>query len=176
MLAPVLARLDSIPGVGGSRVDSSGRFFWLALEGGADAARVAALARGVLGGDARSLPAPQAEAQLAASGRGDPWLDASQVMTLSFVESRILSVRLAGEFERRTGASPEQREQVGEAIRLELFAAMERIHAAGGRRSSGWIYEEWPAIARGTVERCAGAVPQDLHQRLALLLPSLLSR
>ena len=137
---------------------------------------IAALAREVLGGDARSLPAPRAEAQLAASGRGDPWLDASEVMTLSFVESRILSVRLAGEFERRTGASPEQREQVAEAIRLELFAAMERVHATGGRRSSGWIYEEWPAIARGTVERCTGSVPQDLLQRLALLLPSLLSR
>jgi hypothetical protein len=170
----VLARLDAIPGVTAARVDSSGRFFWLQVEEAADATSVIVLASGVLGKGVRSLAAAQAGAQLAAHQHGDPWLTATEVMTLSFVESRILSVLLAGEVEHRIGATPEQREEVSEAIRLELFAAMKRVHSEGGRRSSGWIYEEWPAIAAATVERCAGAMPQDLCRQLSEVLPALL--
>jgi len=97
-------------------------------------------------------------------------------MTLSFVEARILSVRLTGEVAHLTGAAPEHREEIAEAIRLELFATMERVHSEGGRRSSGWIHEEWPAIAAATVERCAGAMPRDLCRRLSEVLPALLIR
>jgi len=175
VLAPVLARLDAIPGVVAARVDSSGRFFWLQVEDEADATGVTALALGALGKGVRSLAAEQATAQLAARRDGDPWLTAAEVMTLSFVESRMLSVRLAGEVAHRTGATPEQREEVAEAIRLELFATMERVHSEGGRRSGGWIYEEWPAIAAATVERCAATMPQDLCRRLSEVLPALLS-
>jgi hypothetical protein len=176
VLAPVLARLDAIPGVVAARVDSSGRFFWLQVEDAAEAASVTALAFGVLGKGARSLAAAQTEAQLAARRNGDPWLTAAEVMTLSFVESRILSVRLASEVEHQTGATPEQREEVAEAIRLELFATMERVHSEGGRRSGGWIYEEWPAIAAAIVERCAATMPQDLCRRLSEVLPALRQR
>ena len=176
MLAPVLARLDAIPGVAAARVDSSGRFFWLQVEDAADATSVTALVFGVLGRGARSLAAAQAEAQLAAHPHGDPWLTAAEVMTLSFVESRILSVRLASEVERLTGATPEQHEEVAEAIRLELFATMERVHSEGGRRSGGWIYEEWPAIAAAIVERCAATMPRDLCRRLSEVLPALRQR
>jgi hypothetical protein len=176
VLAPVLARLDSIPGVEAARVDSSGRFFWVEIDESADASRVTDLAEGVLGQGARALPPAGAEAQLAERRLGDPWLGAGEVMTLSFVESRLLSVRLAGELERRTGASPEQRELIAEAIRRELFAAMERVHAEGGRSSSGWIYREWPAIAEAAVERCAGALPEEPRLRFAELLPALLTR
>jgi hypothetical protein len=176
VLAPVLARLDAIPGVTSARTDASGRFFWLQVEDTADATSVTVLAVGVLGKGVRSLAAAQAEAQLAAHRHGDPWLTAAEVMTLSFVESRILSVRLAGELEHQAGATPEQREEVAEAIRLELFAAMKRVHSEGGRRSGGWIYDEWPIIAAATVERCAAAMPQDLCRRLSEVLPSLLTR
>jgi len=176
VLAPVLARLDAVPGVHSARADSSGRFFWIQVEETADATRVTALAFDVLGKGARSLATGQAEAQLAGRRHGDPWLTAAEVMTLSFVESRILSVRLAGEVEHLIGATPEQREEVAEAIRLELFAAMERVHAEGGRRSGGWIYADWPAIAAATVERCAGPMPRDLCRRLAEVLPTLLTR
>jgi hypothetical protein len=172
----VLARLHSIPGVTSARVDSSGRFFWIALAEAADASRVAALAEGVLGEGARALPPAEAEAQLSGRRLGDPWLGADEVMTLSFVESRLLSVRLAGELERRTGATPEQREVIAEAIRLTLFAAMERVHGEGGRSGSGWIYREWPAIAEAAVERCAGALPDEPRRRFAELLPTLLIR
>lgn len=170
----MLARLDAIPGVAAARVDSSGRFFWLQVDDAADATSVTVLVSGVLGKGVRSLAPRQAEAQLAAHPRGDPWLTAVESMTLSFVESRILSVRLAGEVEHLTGATPEQREEVAEAIRLELFAAMERVHSEGGRRSSGWIHEEWPAIAAATVERCAGAMSDDLRRRLSEVLPAML--
>lgn len=172
MLAPVLARLDAIPGVAVARTDSSGRFFWLALDEDADAAQVAKLADGALGGGARVLSKAQGESQLAAHRHGDPWLTKDEVMTLSFVESRILSVRLAGEIERRTGATPEEREAIAEAIRLELVTCMERVHAEGGRRSSGWIYTEWPTIAAAAVENC----PQGLRRQIAELLPALLTR
>jgi hypothetical protein len=176
VLAPVLARLDAIPGVRKARVDSSGRFFWIELDPAVDESRVKGPATGVLGQGARALPASEADLQLAGRLHGDPWLGADEVMTLSFVESRLLSVRIAGEVERRAGATPEQREAIAEAIRLELFAAMERVHAEGGRSSSGWIYGEWPSIAGAAVARCAGAIPQEPLRRFAALLPSLLTR
>ncbi len=176
MLAPVLARLQAIPGVSAARVDSSGRFFWLAVEEGPEAEGVAALARAALGKDARVLEPERAEAQLAAHRHGDPWLAAPEVLTLSFVESRLLSVRIAAEVRRGTGATPEQGEEIAEAVRLELFAAMERVHSEGGRRSGGWIYQEWPAIAAAAAERCAATIPHDLGRKLAELLPALLAR
>jgi hypothetical protein len=142
----------------------------------ADADDVNVLAFGALGKGTRLLTADQAETQLAARPRGDPWLAAAEVLTLSFLESRILSVRLAGEVEHRIGATPEHLEEVSEAIRLESFAAMERVHSEGGRRSRGLIYEEWPAIALATVDRCAGTMPLDLYRQLSEVLPTLLIR
>jgi len=176
VLAPVLARLHAIPGVSAARVDSSGRFFWLTVEEGPGAAGAAAIARAALGEDARILDRGRAEAQLAAHRRGDPWLAARDVMTLSFVESRLLSVRIADQVRHRTGATAAQGDEIAEAIRLELFAAMERVHSEGGRRSSGWIYQEWPAIAAAAVERCAATIPRDLGRLLAELLPASLPR
>ena len=176
MLAPVLARLQAVPGVSAARVDSSGRFFWLTAEEGPEAEGVAAIARAALGEDARVLEPERAEAQLAAHRHGDPWLAAPEVMALSFVESRLLSVRIAADVRQRTGATPEQGEEIAEAVRLELFAAMERVHSEGGRRSGGWIYQEWPTIAAAAAGRCAATIPRDLGRLVAALLPSLLSR
>jgi hypothetical protein len=176
VLASVLARLEAISGVVAARVDSSGRFFWLTLGTGVDVASVAALATGSLGAGARLLGPAEAEDQLAAYRAGDPWFGADEVMTLSFVEARIVSVRIAGEAEREAGADPAQREAIAEAVRLELFGAMERVHAEGGRGSSGWIYREWPAIAEAIVGRCAASVPEELLRRLAELLPGILAR
>jgi hypothetical protein len=175
VLAPVLARLDAIPGVAAARVESSGRFFWILLAEGADPSLVTRLAQGVLGGGSRPLPADDAVLQLARQTHGDPWLGAAEVMTLSFVESRLLSVRLAGELARRAGAAPQEQEEIAEAIRIELFAAMERVHAEGGRSSSGWIYREWPAIAEAAVTRCPATLPDERRRRFAELLPGLLA-
>jgi hypothetical protein len=172
----VLARLDAIPGVRAARVESSGRFFWIELAEGADPARVAELAAGLLGRGARALSSADAEAQLERRPRGDPWLGADEVMTLSFIEARLLSVRLAGELSRRAGAAPDEQEELSEAIRIELSSAMERVHGEGGRSSSGWIYREWPAIAEAAVARCGGALPDERRRRFAELLPGLLAR
>ena len=172
----MLARLDAIPGVSEARVDSSGRHFWLPVDETVDPAAVIALALAVLGKGSRALAPARAEAQLSAQRRGDPWLGASEVRTLSFVEARLLSVRIAGDLQRLSGIGPDDREEVTEAIRAELFIAMQRVHAEGGRGSSGWIYEEWPAIAAAAVRRCAETVPEELRLRLAGLLPDLLRR
>jgi hypothetical protein len=172
----VLARVDAVPGVERSRVDSSGRFFWVTPRSGADEDAVAAAVRGVLGQGARLLSPEEAGAQLAARGGGDPWLAADEVMTLSFVEARLLSVRISGEAAIRASLDPGQREFVAEAVRAALFGAMARVHAEGGRRSSGWIHDEWPALAAAAAARCAGAMPEDAAGRLAAVLPSLLPR
>lgn len=176
MLAPVLARLEGLAGVTAARVDSSGTFFWLALDPRADEAPVADLARGVLGAGARALPAGEAEEQLAAHARGDPWLTAREVMALSYVESRILAARVSEEVQRRAGGTSDEREVVAEAIRASLFAAMERVHAEGGRAASGWIYDAWPAISCDAAERCRRRIPPELHAAVAALLPRILTR
>jgi hypothetical protein len=125
----VLARLDAVPWVERSRVDSSGRFFWVESRSGSDAAEVTNGVREILGKGARVLSPEEAGAQLAARGAGDPWLAADEVMTLSFVEARLLSVRIAGDAARIAGLDPEHREVIAEAVRAALFGAMARVHA-----------------------------------------------
>ncbi len=174
MLAPVLARLDAIPGVAAARTDSSGRFFWITPAPGGAPPEIAERCRAVLGASALVLGPAAAVAQLAARDRGDPWLGAGQVMTLSFLEGRLLSVRIADDAATELGATPVQREAVAEAIRVELFAALERVHAEGGRRRGGWIDEAWPAIAAAVAARCAPDLPPGVRERVSTLLPRLL--
>jgi hypothetical protein len=95
-------------------------------------------------------------------------------MALSFVEGRLLSVRLSGELLRKAGIPGDRRELLAEAIRIELFAALERVHAEGGRPNSGWIHEEWPAIAAAVGVRCLEALPGEVRDRAAEALPTLL--
>jgi hypothetical protein len=171
----VLARLQALPEVALARTDSSGRFFWIEPSGGVAPADAARAATGVLGARARVLGSDEAQAQLAAHRGGDPWLGAGEVMTLSYVEARLLSVRLSGEARRKVGAGPAEGEALAEAIRAELVAAMERVHAEGGRASSGWIYDEWPAIAAAAVGRCAGVLPPEIRRRVGEVLPGLLA-
>ena len=172
----MLARLQALPGLSQARVDYSGRFFWIEVAGGGEIADAARAAGTVLGAKARVLRDAEAEAQLAAWPRGDPWLTSDEVMTLSYVEARLLSVRLAGEARRQSGVGPAEGEALAEAIRAELFGAMERVHAEGGRSSSGWIYDEWPALAAAATGRCAAALPPEVRARVADLLPRLLAR
>jgi hypothetical protein len=174
VLAPVLARLDAVPGVAAARSDSSGRFFWIELTPGADRGAAREGAHAVLGAKARPLPPAEAEAQLASRSLGDPWLRAGEVMALSFVEGRLLSVRLSAELGQKTGIPEDRRELVSEAIRVELFAALARVHAEGGRQSSAWIHAEWPAIAAAVGTRCIDALPHEVRQRVAEALPTLL--
>lgn len=170
----MLARLDEIPGVASARSDSSGRFFWIELAPGVRENDVSARVRETLGASASILSPDASRAQLAARERGDPWLRASEVMTLSFLEGRLLSVRIAGDASREAGATPGEREALAEAIRVELFATLERVHREGGRRSGGWIDEEWPAVAAAAAARCAPELGAEVLQRVAASLPDLL--
>lgn len=164
MLAPVLARLDAVPGVRRSRTEASGRFLLLELSPRADPQRVEASARRALGREARRLREPEAREQLDARGKGDPWLTAGEVMALSYIEGRILSARVSAEVARRAGLEVGERERLAEALRLEIFAALERAHAQGGHSSGGWLYRAWPAVAAAALRRCRRFGPGRLGQ------------
>jgi hypothetical protein len=176
VLAPVLARLDALPGVTCSRTEASGRFFLIELGAGADEALAEERAMAVLGGGCHRLGEPEAESQLAARRAGDPWLAAGDVMALSFVEGRLLSVRISADAAREMGLSAEEQERLAEAVRVELFAALQRVHAEGGRPSSGWIYQDWPGISAAAAERCRPWLGSERVEALARALPGLLAR
>ena len=154
MLAPVLARLDAVPGVRRSRTEASGRFVLLELSPRADPRQVEAAARRALGREARRLRELEVRQQLAARRSGDPWLAAGEVVALSYVEGRILSARVSAEVARRAGLEAGKRDLLAEALRLEIFAALERAHAQGGHSSGGWFYQAWPAVAAAALRRC----------------------
>jgi hypothetical protein len=172
----VLARLDAIPCVKESRVDASGRWFLLSLAPGADAAGVVAGAQAVLRGCGRRLEDAEAATQLAARVRGDPWFAAGEVHALSYVEARLLSVRIADGAAAALALDPGAREAVAEAARAELFRAVERVHAEGGRESTGWFYEAWPQLAAAIAERARPDVPAEARERLAETLAGLHAR
>lgn len=176
MLAPVLARLDAVPGISRSRAEASGRFLLLELSPGADPGRVLAAARRALGREARRLPEAEAREQLAARGRGDPWLAAPEVMALSYVEGRILSTRVSAEAALEARLDARERDLLAEALRLEIFAALERVHAEGGRSSSGWFYEAWPAVGAAALQRCRPWLDAVRLEALGRFLPGAVRR
>lgn len=172
----MLARLDSIPGVKESRVEASGRCFLLSLAPGADAGEVVAGAQAVLRGRGRKLDDAEAAAQLAARARGDPWFAAGEVHALSYVEARLLSARTADGAAAALALDAGAREAVAEAARAELFRAVERVHAEGGRESTAWFYEAWPRLAAAIAERARPVVPAATRERLAETLAGLYAR
>ena len=157
----MLARLDDLPGVARCRVESSGRHLALDVAAGADPAGVARDAVAALGGRARALGAEEARAQLDARPRGDPWLSAAEVMALSYVEGRILAVRVSATAGREAGLDADSRDRLAEAVRVEVFAAVERVHAEGGRPSSAWFYDAWPEVAARVLARARAFAPAD---------------
>jgi hypothetical protein len=166
----VLARLDAIPGVRESRCEASGRFFLLVLADGADEGRAVAGAVAALRGRAARLDPAAAAAQLEARPRGDPWFSAGEIRALSFLEARVVAASAAAGVARDAALGDGAHEALAEALRVELFAAIERVHAEGGRESSGWFYLEWPAIAAGAVTRAAGALDPGSAERVLAAL------
>jgi len=173
VLAPVLARLDRIPGVARSLVEASGRTFILEVAPGTARDAVAAAAREVLGAGAAELAADEAEAQRATRDRGDLWFSAWEILALSLLEGRVVSSRAATAAQRDLGIGIEAARAVGEAVRLELFEALERIHAEGGRSSGGWFYAAWPALSTRAAARAAPALPGNAAARLPAFLGAL---
>lgn len=172
----MLARLDQVEGIGGARVDATGRFFAVELAPGADEARVLAAAEGALGRPPRRLSPEEGAAQLARSGRWDPWFTRTDVAALCFLEARILAARGEGAVASAAKLRAFEREAVGEALRAELFDVMERVLAEGGRDSSGWFYGEWPGIAARAAARSAGQVAPEKHEKVAAALAALHAR
>jgi len=167
----VLARLDALPGVARARADASGSYLLLELAAGADAGAVEAAALGSLPQGARRLPEGEAAEQLAARPRGDPWLSAAEAPGLSFLEARLLSVRIAGDTGRALALGPAERAHLAEAARQELFRAVEQVHREGGRESSGWFFQAWPELA----VRIAGRFPGGLGPCAAAALAGALA-
>jgi hypothetical protein len=159
VLAPVLARLRRLPGVADARVECSGTFFALSLLEGAEAEAVLPEVVEVLGPTSRLLEGEEAGAQLEARSRGELWFSEEQIRGLSYVEGRVLASRaLAAAAEGLSLGEPEAG-RVREAVRVEVFAAIDRVHDGGGRRSSAWFGQEWPDIVARASARLAGALP-----------------
>jgi hypothetical protein len=148
----VLARLDAIPGVRRSRAECSGHYVLIELvDGVADG--VGARALDILARGARILPPAEAEAQHEARRRGELWVTAEEARSLSFVEGRMLGVRVSEAASKDARLTAEERERLAEAIREEMFAHVERIYA--GLAPAGRFFEAWPQIAARVAERCA---------------------
>jgi hypothetical protein len=165
----VLARIEQVEGVEWAAVEVTGRYLAVRAGAGFDEEQVMRAVESALGSRGRRVEDAAARIQLAARDRGDPWFTAREVHALSYIEGRLVSVHVAGRVGSELGLDREAREALAEAVRQVFFGVLERVHAEGGRESSGWFYVEWPAIARDVAARMAGDVGEaaDLERRIA---------
>lgn len=165
----MLARIEGIEGVEWAGAEATGRFLAVRPARAGDRERVAEAVGRALGPRGRRAGDALARSQLAALGRGDPWFRANEVHALSYVEGRLVAVHTASRVAKELRLQPREREELAEAVREILFGVLERVHAEGGRESSGWFYAEWPRIAAAVAARMAGSVPDPpaLEARVA---------
>jgi hypothetical protein len=165
----VLARIEQVEGVAWAAVEATGRFLAVRARPGVGEEQLASAVERALGARGRRLGEPQARAQLAARERGDPWFTSREANALSYIEGRLVSVHVSERVGAELKLGRELREALAEAVRLVFFGVLERVHAEGGRESSGWFYVEWPGIAREVASRMAAVVPADagLEKRIA---------
>jgi len=154
----VLARIESLEGVEWAAVEATGRYLAVRPRSGAGPEVAAAVER-ALGPRGRRAEESLARSQLSARDRGDPWFTARQAHALSYIEGRLVSVHVAAKVGAELGLDRGARDALAEAVRVVFFAVLERVHAEGGRESSGWFYVEWPGIAEAVAARLAGEVP-----------------
>ncbi len=147
----MLARLDEIPGVSRSRAECSGHYILVELRDGVPDG-IGERALEILGRGARILPPAEADAQHDARRRGELWVTAEEARSLSFIEGRMLGVRVSAAVAQEVRLTAEERERLAEAAREEMFAHVERIYA--GLASAGRFFETWPQIAARIAERC----------------------
>jgi hypothetical protein len=162
----VLARLDEIPGVSRSRAECSGHCFLLELDAGV-ADGVGARALEILGHGARLLTPEEAEAQHEARRRGEPWVTAEEARSLSFVEGRMLGVRVSAAIagEGRAG------DRGGEGPHCEPLLRLEQLVRMRGCASGKWPprKEQLPsgsAIVEASVELFDGGARSPWRLRL----------
>ncbi len=167
MLAPVLARLRRIPGIADARVECSGTFFALSFREGVDDAAVLRAALEALGRSARRLASDDALAQLEARRRDEIWFSADDIRGLSFIEGRIIAMRAFAAVTGEVRLEREVSELLRDALRIEVFGALDRVHDEGGRSSSGWFVPAWPGIVAGVTRRLGGALPATTLGRIS---------
>ncbi len=172
----MLARLEAVGGIAEARVEATGRLFALVLSPGADEGAALAGAAAALRTTPRRLSPEEATAQLSRRAAGDPWVSRREAAALCFLEARVVASRGAGDVAAAARLDAAERDAVGEALREELFTAMERVLGEGGRDSSGWFYVEWPALAARAAARCAGALAPGKREAAALALAALHAR
>lgn len=148
----MLARIDELPGVRRSLAECSGHFFLVELDG-ASTDGVGPRVLEELGRGARLLPPEEAEVQHEARRRGEPWVTAAGARALSYVEGRMLGVRVSAAVSKKAGLGAEEAERLAEAVREEMFTYVERLHA--GLDSAGRFFEVWPELAAKVADRCA---------------------
>ncbi|BDG05831.1 hypothetical protein [Anaeromyxobacter oryzae] len=165
-----MARLAAIDGVAEARVDATGRHFLVVVAPGAGDAEVERRAIEALGGRAARLDDAAARAQLAARPRGDPWFSAAETLALCYVEARVLAARAGSAAAAAAGLGADDEARVAEVARVALFAVMERVHAEGGRPSSGWFAGAWPGIAREVAAACRTFLPPAVADAVASAL------
>lgn len=159
MLAPVLARLDRIVGVAHARVESTGTWFLVEIHPAGARHQVEEEVLGVLGPTAEALSADAAGLQVATRDRGDHWYTSRDILGLSYLESRVIAARVSAKVGAEAQLPQPSVRALCEAVRAELFATVERVHAEGGRSSSSWFYKAWPALADRILSRVAPALP-----------------
>lgn len=152
----MLARLQQVPGVRSSVSDVSGQVFLVELEPGVAPTDVRSEATAALGRDARRLTDAELESQVGPPTRRELWLGPDDLRMLSYLEGRIVAARVASIVGPQLALDAPGTERLAEAVREEMFAHVERIHA--GEFPSGRFFAAWPDIALRVVDRC---VPGD---------------
>lgn len=118
----MLARLDALPGVVGSRVDCSGRTFLVQVESDVEARILDILGDGAEREEVTGLD------------REELWFSHADLPKLSYMEARILARTTAS----RANLPPPQERILERAIRRELFRIFDDIHAQGGSTDPLW--------------------------------------
>jgi hypothetical protein len=165
VLAPVLARLSEVPGVIDARVECSGTHFLLTARDAGALEQASPLVHALLGPRAERLGPVESAAQLAARARGEPWYSKHDIRGLSYVEGRILATRFSDAVAATLPLERAAAARIHEAVRLELFAALDHAHDTGGRASTGWFWVEWPRIVEA-IEARLHDLPAALRTRM----------
>jgi hypothetical protein len=163
----VLARLQQVPGVRSSVSDVSGQVFLIDLEPDTAPADVQSAAAAALGREARRLTRAELQSQIGPPTRGELWIGPDDLRTLSYIEGRMVAVRVASIVGAQLALDGPGTERLAEAVREEMFAHVERIHA--GEVPSGRFFEAWQDIARRVVDRCADGSSNADALRTALI-------
>ena len=155
-IAPVLHRIDELPGVDESSVSWNGQRFRIELVAGADPGQVSAAALAVLEGDACCVTDSRGTAAPAAD---DAWFDEAGTVELSRHEAGVIASDFAAEMAAELALEPDVAVGLRAALREELERAFEAAHAAGGGVDRLW--EQVPAATERFEARLVELLPVE---------------